>query len=207
MFHLLLAVAAQPTVSMEPIAPLDLVSRFAREFCVPGAERLVRIRAWNLPNWNAEKPVTRLGVTYGRDAPVPEHDYHSLEHTGPVQGGGATIWSHSYDYKEQERIDYSSATLWIYPENLVDKATIEGILGVRLVPNGRLMEWSRPVRANGPRQEPMTTGPSTSWTQHYTASSSFGDTVTIDASRHWGEGEDRPNWVIGCGTYRPPIRP
>ncbi|HEY0012448.1 MAG TPA: hypothetical protein VGB79_06295 [Allosphingosinicella sp.] len=207
MFRLLLAVAAYPTVPTVPITPIDLATRFAREFCVAGADRLVRIRAWNLPGWNAGTPVTRLGITYGRDAPVPEHDYHSLRHMGPVQGGGATIWSHTYDFKDEERIDDSSAMLWIYPENLIDQAAIERILGVELVPNGSLMEASRPVRTNSPGQEPTPTRPLTSWTQHYRASNSFGDTVTIEASRHWGEGEDRPTWVIKCGTYRPPIRP
>jgi hypothetical protein len=207
MFHLLLAIAAQLVVPTAPVTASDAVNRFAREFCVPGADRLARIRAWNLPNWNAGTPETRLGITYGRDAPVPEHDYHSLGHTGPVRGGGAAIWSHTFDYKDEERIDRSWATLWIYPENLVDKAAIERILGVELVPNGSLMEASRPMRTNSAGQEPMTTRPAMSWTQHYRAGSNFGNTMTITASRHWGEGEDRPAWVIRCGTYRPPIGP
>lgn len=203
-------VAAQPPVTAtslaKPITARELANRFAREFCVPGVNRLERIRAWDLPNWQAGRSEARLSVTYSIDAPTPEHDYYSLSYTGPVKGGKARISSSTFDYKDKGRVDYSHAILWIEPETLIDKAAIEKALRVRLIPNGKLMEWPGGLRITSPGRELVTTKARTRWAQHYNASGSFGERVSITAYRAWGEGGEEQVWRLGCKTYAPPVR-
>jgi hypothetical protein len=200
--------AARPPVAAaslaKPVTARELAKRFAREFCVPGVDRLQKIRAWNLPGWQAGPSQERLGVTYNVDAPTPEHDRHDLSYTGPVKGGKARISSITHNYKDAGRVDFSFAALWIEPETLIDQAAIEKALGVRLIPNGKLTEWPGAIRITSPGKEPvMTKGPSR-WAQHYNASSSFGESVSIEGYRAWGEGAKEQVWRLSCSNYRAP---
>jgi hypothetical protein len=160
-----------------------------------------------MPGWHAGRSETRLGVTFGVDAPAKEHDFYDLSFGGPVAGGKARVSSFVFDFKEVDYPSSSYAFLSIVPESLISKATIERSLGTQLVPNGAVIENPGVTTIIEQGKEPITTEPYTRWMQHYTASSTSENSVSITAKRMWGEIGNQQSWFISCGTYTPPIRP
>ncbi len=191
----------------KPHSPEAVLRQFSQEFCVKRAARVSRLRRWSIRNWqlsgNSDGPFAFHGEA------LPKSNSYSIQTRGMIRGGDASIKASATEYVDPKAHSYRDsflASLYVKPESLLKQTDIERALGAKLIFDGAIIENPGIITISGGGEPTRTTKPYTRWMQHYNGSDTFNDTVSITATRMWGNIGNRQSWYISCGSYRPPIR-
>jgi hypothetical protein len=179
----------------------DLLVHFVRTHCFAEVDRLQAAREFVGSSWRLVRSEEELDVTFSVDAAVPKNDRLTELWEREIGGGTVRLNVARTDYEDPAQRDYSSATLWISPDHLIDIAAVSSALGLELTPSGPLAHRPGAMVIHHRDGSMTSTPPSAGQLQHYSGRIRLGNAaVEISAMRAWGAGYRNQYWRFSCSS-------